>query len=47
MIALVASVKHVQQMLGDTDAAPMLNAYASLFEDNLDTGPDRLDEAIT
>jgi hypothetical protein len=33
-------------MLGHQDAAMTLNVYASLFEDDLDAVPERLDAAI-
>nr|WP_205751916.1 tyrosine-type recombinase/integrase [Cryptosporangium phraense] len=41
-----ANVKAVQQMLGHASAAMTLDVYAGLFDDDLDTLADRLDEGV-
>ena len=45
-IASGGTVKHVQRMLGHKDAAMTLNVYAALFEDDLDSVAERLDQAL-
>ena len=41
-----ANVKAVQRMLGHASAAMTLDVYSDLFDDDLDAGPDRLDQAV-
>ena len=41
-----ANVKAVQGMLGYASAAMTLDVYSDLFDDDLDAGPDRLDQAV-
>jgi integrase len=42
-----ANVKAVQRMLGHASAAMPLDVYADLFDDDLDSVADRLDEGLT
>ncbi|MDQ1531443.1 MAG: hypothetical protein QOE37_1548 [Microbacteriaceae bacterium] len=42
-----ANVKAVQRMLGHASAAMTLDVYADLFDDDLDSVADRLDEGLT
>jgi ketopantoate hydroxymethyltransferase len=44
-VAEGANVKAVRRMLGHASAAMTLDAYADLFEDDLDRAADRLDRA--
>src|SRR4051794_34481668 len=46
-VAVGANVKVVQRMLGHASAAMTLDIYAGLFDGDLDTVADRLDEAVT
>jgi integrase len=46
-VAAGANVKVVQRMLGHASAAMTLDIYAGLFDGDLDTVADRLDEAAT
>jgi len=46
-IASGASVKAVQSMLGHASAAMTLDRYGHLYEDELDTVADRMDDAAT
>lgn len=41
-----ANVKAVQRMLGHASAAMTLDVYSDLFDDDLDTVADRLDQAV-
>ncbi|MBM4515235.1 tyrosine-type recombinase/integrase [Rhodococcus hoagii] len=45
-ISAGANVKAVQRMLGHASAAMTLDVYADLFDDDLDTVADRLDESV-
>ena len=44
-ISAGANVKAVQKMLGHASAAMTLDTFADLFDDDLDTGAVRLNEA--
>ena len=46
MISAGASIKAVQRALGDASAKVTLDTHAGLFEDDLESLADRLDERI-